>query len=162
MEQRGIHAGEAGEHLGVAPVALALGAGDVVELARVGHQHGGALFGKVTTNPRTMRARLQRDGGAGKIREELRQGRAGVGQRSLADNVAGGREDTDVMLAITEIDAEGEPAADRSGRGGHDGGSRTGFSYVSFHRQTIAPTHHCVGSLPSHLILLGGNFSTTK
>ena len=151
MEQRGIHAGEAGEHLGIAPVALALGAGDGVELARVGHQHRGALFGKVTTKPGTMGARLQRDGGVWIIHEELRQRWPGVGQRSLADNVTGGIEDTDVMLTITEIEAEGEPA-----NGGGRRGGNVGRSYVfSFHRQTISPTHHCVGSLPSHLILLG-------
>src|ERR1035437_9904266 len=58
-------------------------------------------------------------------------------------------------LPITEIQAEGEPAADSSGRSGNEGRSRTGFISGVFHRQTISPTRHCVGGLPSHLILLG-------
>jgi hypothetical protein len=60
------------------------------------------------------------------------------------------------MLTITEIKAEGEPAADGSGRSGNDGRSGTVFICGSFHRQTLAPTHHRVSGLPSHLILLGG------
>jgi len=134
MEQRGIHAGEAGEHLGVAPVALALVAGDGVELAGIGHDDGGPEAGEVTADPRAVRARLQRDGGAGKLREELRQGRAGVGQGRLADDVAGGIEHADVMRPITEIEAEGEPADGSRRGGGNDGGSS-----FSFHRQSISP-----------------------
>ena len=57
--------------------------------------------------------------------------------------------------AITEIKAEGEPAADGSGRSGNDGRSGTVFISGSFHRQTLAPTRHCVSGLPSHLIWLG-------
>ena len=78
MEQRGVHAGEAGEHLSITPVALALVAGDGVELARVGHQHGGPKAGEIPADPRTVRARFQRHGGAGKIHEELRQRGPGV------------------------------------------------------------------------------------
>ena len=59
------------------------------------------------------------------------------------------------MLPVTEIKAEGEPADDGSGRSGNDGRSRTGFSSLGLHRQTLAPTLHCVSGLPSHLIWLG-------
>jgi len=55
-----------------------------------------------------VRPRFQRDGGTGKIHEQLGEGRPGVGQRSLADNLTGGIQDTDVMRAITKIKAEGE------------------------------------------------------
>jgi len=58
-------AGEAGEHLGVAPVALALVAGNGLKFARVGHQYRCAVFGKLTVDPRNVRARFQGDGGAG-------------------------------------------------------------------------------------------------
>ena len=154
VEQRGIHTRQPGEHLGVAPVALALVAGDGVELAGIGHDDRGPEAGEVTADPRAVRARLQRDGGAGKLREELRQGRAGVGQGRLADDVAGGIEHADVMRPITEIEAEGEPAGSSRRGVRNNGGCRTGFSGVSFHRQTLSPTHHCVSGLPSHLILL--------
>jgi len=59
------------------------------------------------------------------------------------------------MLTVSEIKAEGEPAADGSGRSGNNGRSGTGFISGGFHRQTLAPTHHRVSGLPSHLILLG-------
>jgi hypothetical protein len=41
----------------------------------------------------------------------------------ITDDLIGGNEDADVMLPITEIKAEGEPAADSGrgvGSGGHD------------------------------------------
>jgi hypothetical protein len=79
MEQRGIHTGQPGEHLGVAPVALAFGAGDGVELARVGDQDGGPVLGEVTADPRTVRAGLQRDGGARELGQQFGQGGPGVG-----------------------------------------------------------------------------------
>jgi hypothetical protein len=55
-----------------------------------------------------VRARFQRDGGTWKIHEQLGEGWPGVGQRSLADDLTGGIQDTDVMRAITKIKAEGE------------------------------------------------------
>ena len=70
---------QSGEHLGITAVTLTFGTGDGVKLAGIGHQHGGTEAGEITADPRAMRARFQRDGGAGKIREELRQGRPGVG-----------------------------------------------------------------------------------
>jgi len=45
-------------------------------------------------------------------------------QRSLADDIASGIEHTDVMLAITEIQAEGEPAEGSRRSSGNDGRSR--------------------------------------
>ena len=45
----------------------------------VGHQYRRALFGKEAADPRAVRARFQRDGGAGKLGEQLGQGGAGVG-----------------------------------------------------------------------------------
>ena len=66
------------------------------------------------------------------------------------------------MLPITKIKTEGEPADDSRRRGGNDGRSRTGFFSSGFHRQTLAPTHHCVSGLPSHLILLGHWSMMTK
>jgi len=63
-----------------APVALALVAGNGVELARIGHQYRGPQAGQITADPWTMRARFQRDGGVGKLREQLRQGGPGVAQ----------------------------------------------------------------------------------
>jgi hypothetical protein len=40
----------------------------------------------------------------------------GVGQRALADNLAGGIQDADMMRPVTGIEAEGEPAGgNRSG-----------------------------------------------
>ena len=62
------------------PVALAFGTGDGVKLARVGHHHRGSKPGEVTADPRAVRAGLQRDGGAGKIHEQLGKCRPGVGQ----------------------------------------------------------------------------------
>jgi len=48
--------------------------------------------------------------------------------------------------------------ANRGGRGGN-----VGRSYVfSVHRQTLAPTRHCVSGLPSHLILLGSDLITSS
>ena len=132
MEQRGIHAGETGEHLGITPVALAFATGDGVKLAGIGHQHRCAEVGEVTTDPRTVRARFQGHGGMRKIREQLCQGRAGVGQRSFADNLTSGVENADVMCPITEIKAEGEPTDDS-----RRGGGNVGRSCFSFHRQTL-------------------------
>jgi len=88
--------------------------------------------------------------------DRVAPGRAGVGQGGLADHLTGGIKNADVMLPVTEIKAEGEPTADGSGRREYDRRRRTGFSSSGFHRQTLAPTHPRVGSLPSHLILLNG------
>jgi len=141
MQQRRVHAGEAGEHLGIAAVALAFGAGDGVELARVGDQDHGAQVGEVTADPRTVRARFQRDGGVRKLAEQLRECGTGVGQGRLADNLAGGIQHADMMCPITKIQTEGEPTDD-SGRGvGNEGRSK-----FSFHRQTLpdAPLRRAV------------------
>ena len=64
--------------------------------------------------------------------EQLREGGAGVGQGGLGDDLAGGSEDADVVLTITEIQAEGEPAADGRREGGNEGRSS-----LFFHRQRI-------------------------
>jgi transposase len=79
IEQRRIHAGEAGEHLGVAPVTFAFVAGDSVKLARVGDEHGGPEVGEITADPRTVRAGFQRDRSVRIICEQSGQGRTGVG-----------------------------------------------------------------------------------
>ena len=60
----------------------------------------GELFG-----PGNVRSKAQTEGGPG------------VGQRSLADDVAGSIQHADVMLTVSEVQAEGEPA-DNSGSGG--------------------------------------------
>jgi len=133
MKQGRVNPRQPGEHLGVAPVALAFGARDGVELARVGDEDRGPVFGEVTTDPRAVGAGLQRDGGAGEVHEQLCQRRPGVGQRRFADNLAGGIQDADVMRAITKIKAEGEPADEGSGRCGNF--SRSSFI---FHRQIIS------------------------
>ena len=79
MQERGVHPCQPGEHLGIAPVALAFGAGDGVELARVGHQHRGPKVGEITADPRTVCARFQRHGAAGKIAQQLLERGARVG-----------------------------------------------------------------------------------
>jgi hypothetical protein len=43
--------------------------------------------------------------------------RTGVGQRSLADDVDGSIQHADVILTVSEVQTEGEPA-DNSGSGG--------------------------------------------
>ena len=45
----------------------------------------------------------------------IAKGGAGVGQRAFVAALAGGIQDADVMAAVAEIQAEGEPAADGSG-----------------------------------------------
>jgi hypothetical protein len=69
MEQGRVGAGQAGEHHRVAAVALALVAGDGVELAGISHDDGGREAGEVTADPRTVRARFQRHRGGGILGE---------------------------------------------------------------------------------------------
>ena len=128
----GLELGDLGEHLGITPVTLAFGTGDGVELAGIGHQHGGPEASEKPANPRTMGAGFQGHGGTGEIRKQPGQSGAGVGQGIFTDNLAGGIEDADVMLMVTEIEAEGEPT-DNSGRGFRNEG-RSGFC---FHKQTL-------------------------
>jgi len=117
VQQRGINPREASEHLGVPLVALAFVAGDGVELARVGDEHGGTAPGEEPADPRAVGARFDRNRGARELGHQLRQCRSGVGQRALADDLAGGIQDADMMTPVTEIEAEGEPAGnDRGGR----------------------------------------------
>ena len=71
----------------------------------------------MTADPRAVRAGLQGHGGTGKLREQPGECGPGVGQRSLTDNLAGSIQHTDVMLTVSEVQAEGEPADD-SGSGG--------------------------------------------
>ncbi len=80
LEQRDVCTSQPGEHLGVAPVALALVAGDGVELARVGDENRGTESCEITADPRAVRASFQSHGGAGKIRKQLGEGGPGVGQ----------------------------------------------------------------------------------
>jgi hypothetical protein len=47
----------------IAAVALALVAGNGVELARIGHDDGGAQTGEIPADPRTVRARFERHRG---------------------------------------------------------------------------------------------------
>ena len=150
MEERGVHAGKAGQHLGITPVTLAFGAGNGVELARVGDDHGRTEVGEVTADPRTVRARFQGHGRTGKIREQLDERGPRVGQGSLTDNLASRIQHANVMLPIAKIKAESEPADDGSRRSGNNRRS----SFI-FHRQIIYhSTLHCAERLPSHLILL--------
>jgi len=86
------------------------------------------------------------------IGEKLLEGGPRVGQSRFADELTGSIQDADVMLPVTEIQTEGEPAADGSGRSGNKGRSS-----VCFHRQSsYTQRNHCAGRLPSHLIWLGG------
>ena len=105
-----------------------------MELARVGDQRGGPQAGEVTADPRAVRAGFEGNGGAGKIGHQLCQRGPAVGQRSLADDLAGGIQHADVMRPVTEIQAEGEPADVSSGRSGNEGRSCVGFC---FHRQSV-------------------------
>jgi hypothetical protein len=80
MKQGWINPRQTRQHLRVAAVALAFVTGDGVELARVGDQHGGAAPGEEAADPRAVHAGFQRDGGTGKLDEQLGQRRPGVGQ----------------------------------------------------------------------------------
>ncbi len=79
MEQGRINPRQPGEHLGVAPVALAFVAGDGVELARVGDEHGGTAPREEPADPRAVGASFQRNGGVRELCHQLRQCRSGVG-----------------------------------------------------------------------------------
>jgi hypothetical protein len=69
MEQGHVRAGQAGQHHRIAAVALALVAGDGVELAGIGHDDRGTQAGEVTADPRAVRARFERHRGGGILRE---------------------------------------------------------------------------------------------
>ena len=107
---------EPGEHHRVAAVALALMPGDGLELAGIGHDDLRAEAGEKTTEPRAVRARFQRHGGGGIVREQGGQGRAIIEQGAFLKQLAGGIQDADVMAAIPEIQTDGgaprgQPAA---------------------------------------------------
>src|ERR1017187_10101774 len=55
------------------------------------------------------------------IGEQFRQCGPGVGQGALADDLAGGIENADVMRPVSEIKAEGEPAGNNHGGRGEMG-----------------------------------------
>ena len=88
MEQGGVRAGQAGEHHGIAAVALAFVAGDGVELAGIGHDDRGPQAGEVTADPRAVRARFQRHGGGGILGEQQGQGHALIEQGPFVNNLA--------------------------------------------------------------------------
>ena len=136
MEQGRVRAGQTGEHHRIAAVALAFVAGDGLELAGIGHDDRGAQAGQIPADPRAVRARFQRHGGGGIPGEQQRQGDALIEQGAFVKDLAGGIQDTDVMAAITEIEADGEPAGRRrDGECGNDGGSVC-FVFC-FHRQRV-------------------------
>ena len=118
VEQRGIHTGQPRQHLGVPLVALAFGARDGVELARVGDQTVAPSSVQETADPRAVGASFQRHRGVRELGHQLGQRRPGVGQRAVTDDLAGGIQDAYVMASVTEIKAEGEPAGNNgAGRG---------------------------------------------
>jgi len=104
-----------GEHLGVPLVALALGTGDGVELARVGDENRGAESCEVPADPRAVRVGLHRHGGSGKIGQQLGQRGPGVGPGAFMDHLAGSIQDADILCPITKIKADGEPVDEGSG-----------------------------------------------
>ena len=130
MQQGHVRPGQPGEHHGIAAVALALVAGDGVELAGIGHDDRGSEAGEVTADPRAVRPGFQRHGGGGILREQRARADAIIEQRPFVNDLAGGIQDADVMAAIAEIEAKGEPAG--SSRGGREGGTTDGVVLVWF------------------------------
>ena len=116
VQQGRVNAGQPGQHLGVAPVALAFATGDGVQLARVGNDHRGPVLLKESADPRAVRPGFQRHRGEGELGEQFRQCRTGVGQRPLANDLTAGIQNADVMTPVTKIKAKGEPAGS-NGRG---------------------------------------------
>ncbi len=88
MEQGHVRAGQAGEHHGIAPVALAFVAGDGVELAGIGHDDGGPEAGQIPADPRAVRARFQGHGGGRIPGEQQRQGHAVIEQGPFVNDLA--------------------------------------------------------------------------
>ncbi len=101
-----------------------------------------------------MRTGFQRHGGGGIVREQQYEGHAVIGRGPFVEDLAGGIQDADVMVAITEIEANGEA------RGGHRGGGRkndgrSGFFVFGFHKAEECNPVPDSGPLPSHSIWLG-------
>jgi len=91
-----------------------------VNLPRVGHDDLGPVCGEETTDPRAVGAGLQGHGGGGKVLEKFQQGRPGVGEETLANDVAGGIKHADKVALIAQVQAKGETAhGNRSGRSGN-------------------------------------------
>ena len=107
MQQGDICAGEAGEHGGIAPVALPFMAGDGVKFARVGDDDGGSKTGEVTADPGAVRASFEGDGGGRITGEQLRERRAVIGEGTFVDQQAGGIQHAVLMAAVTQIEADG-------------------------------------------------------
>jgi hypothetical protein len=139
MEQGRVRAGQAGEHEGVAAVALALVAGDGVELAGVGDDDRGAQAGEVTTDPGAVSAGFQRHSGGGIAGQQAGQRDPVIEHGPFVKDLAGGIQDDDIMAAIAKIEADGEPAgSNRGGLGsGNDGRSGEFGICFCFHRQRV-------------------------
>ena len=107
MQQGDICAGEAGEHGGIAPVALPLMAGDGVEFAGIGDDNGGPETGEETADPRAVRAGFEGDRCGGIVGEQLRERDAVIGEGTFVDQLAGGIQHAVLMAAVTQIEADG-------------------------------------------------------
>ena len=70
--------------------------------------------GEVTADPRAVRAGFEGNGGGGIVGEQQGQGYAVIEHWPFVEDLARGIEQTDVMAAIAEIEADGEAAADGS------------------------------------------------
>lgn len=107
-EQRGIGPAEAGQHARVLLVALGLALRDGADLAGVGHVDLVAERREQPAHPRRVRARLHHDGGSGIALREGGQAGAVVDDHLLGDDVARGREDARGVLAVPEVDPDGD------------------------------------------------------
>jgi len=78
-------------------------------------------------------------GGGGILREQQGQGYSLIEQGPFVNHLAGGIQDGDVMIAVAEIETEGEPAGSSRGgtKGGYDGRSVSLFVGLFFHRQRV-------------------------
>lgn len=116
VEQPGIESRESRQVLGVEPVVLVASGMDESELSRVSHQHLVAASFELAAHPWRMRTRL--DGYAHRFATGEPTLEAGRGSRDAAlldDLAAVGVEETQVAVAIAEVDAHGDVELGRHG-----------------------------------------------
>ncbi len=107
-EQDRIDPRQAGDHVGVALVALADARVDGPELARIGHQHLMAEVLEKAADPRAVGSDLQRDAAVGILLREPPETLFVVGDGTLLDDFARRVENADGVFLVAQVEPDGD------------------------------------------------------
>ena len=108
IQQLLVGAGDAGQHLGVPAVGLAVVRVDGADLPWIGHQHPVTEVLEETARPRAVHSDFQDDDGSGMPTAQCGKAPAAVGDGFLFEDVTLRTQHAHGMLAVAEVESDGD------------------------------------------------------